>query len=141
MARGCIPIVHASAGPLLDIVGGEQLRSWNTNTGFFFKSYNDPDVEKSLQEKVLDGFVAFDVNGRRINYPTFSSLLTEIFIIDGSYISENRLILMLQNDQQLVKQKFSNKAFNESWILYISELDAMEKTFREEKRSKIEKVF
>lgn len=141
MARGCIPIVHASAGPLLDIVGGEQLRSWNTNTGFFFKSYNDPDVEKSLQEKVLDGFVAFDVNGRRINYPTFSSLLTEIFIIDGSYISENRLIQMRQNDQQLVKQKFSNKAFNESWILYISELDAMEKTFREEKRSKIEKVF
>lgn len=141
MARGCIPIVHASAGPLLDIVGNDQLDNWNSETGFFFKSYNDPDLDKSLQEKVINGFVAYELNGHIINYPTFASLLTEIFVVDRSFISDAKLIKMRQNDQQLVKQKFSNKTFNESWILYINELDAMEKDFREENRSNVEKVF
>jgi alpha-1,2-mannosyltransferase len=141
MARGCIPIVHASAGPLFDIVGGDELENWNTDTGFFFKSYDDPDLDKSIQAKVPSGFVAFDINGRTINYPTFETLLTEIFVIDRSFIADSRLIKVRQNDQQLVKQKFSNKTFNQHWMQYINELDALEKTFREERRSKVEKVF
>lgn len=42
MARGCIPIVHASAGPLLDMIGRNDqqencLNNWKTNGGFSLK--------------------------------------------------------------------------------------------------------
>lgn len=53
MAAGLIPVVHASAGPLLDIVK-------NTDHGFFFKSARDPDYKKgeypSLSEALLSAF-------------------------------------------------------------------------------------
>ena len=55
MARGCIPIVHASAGPLLDMIGRNDqqencLNNWKTDGGFFFKSYDDPDLDPNLQK-------------------------------------------------------------------------------------------
>ncbi|KAL6944462.1 hypothetical protein ACO0RG_001199 [Hanseniaspora osmophila] len=41
MASGCFPIVHASAGPLLDIVVN------NYSNGVFFTDKSDPDYAKS----------------------------------------------------------------------------------------------
>ncbi|EMG50152.1 hypothetical protein G210_4826 [Candida maltosa Xu316] len=137
VARGCIPLVHASAGPLLDIVGNSN--TWKGDNGFFFKSLEDPDFDESLQADTEPGFMVFDINGQLITYPTFDTLLQEIFVKDP--ISDAKLITLRQNGQQVIEHKFSNKTFTELWIQHINTLDALEKQYREDKRSKVEKVY
>ncbi|CAI5760522.1 unnamed protein product [Candida verbasci] len=126
LSKGCIPIVHASAGPLLDIVTGEEIKDWYNEAGLFFKCYEDPDF-KGVEK---DGFLQFDNK----SYPTFSKLLELLIIEDINFdqISSNGLKLV---------DKFSNKQFNIKWINYINELDVLEKKYREERRSKLEQVY
>lgn len=56
MAAGLIPVVHASAGPLLDIVK-------DTDHGFFFKSPRDPDYVKGEYPPLSEALIsAFSLN-------------------------------------------------------------------------------
>lgn len=146
MARGCIPIVHASAGPLLDMIGRNDqqencLNNWKTNGGFFFKSYDDPDLDPNLQKNTETGYIKFELFDQFIDYPTFETLLKELYVNDPTIIEDFKLLKMRQIDQNRVAEKFSNKAFNKKWIEYINDLNTLEKQYREEKRTKVEQVY
>lgn len=148
MGRGVIPLCHASAGPLLDIVAGwqEKLNEelWHNNTGFFFKDRSDPDFNCQLQLDVNLDFLKFsDGSGDSTikEYPTLSRLLDELFLTNPSLVSDNRLHIMRENCVKSVLEKFSNAAFISKWIQYSNEIVQLEKTYREERRDGIEKVY
>ncbi|KAI5959259.1 ALG11 [Candida theae] len=143
VARGCIPIVHASAGPFLDIVTGERIEDWHNTTGFFFKSFADPDFDPRLQTTVgnKDKYLVFEMNGERMEFPTLEQLLTTLFVSDRSLISDDALEEKRRIGQQLVVDKFSNKLFEEKWKEYIEQAEALEKEYRQERRGKLERVY
>lgn len=150
MAKGCIPIVHASAGPYLDIVGAktnsEQLQQSQPEPGFFFKSYADPDFDPKLQEpEDENGKLAFQVNGKRVLFPTLENLLQDIFVLNSINADalgfEEKLRNMRLQGQELVREKFSNAKFDASWTHHLETLDILEKEYRNERRGKLEKVY
>ncbi|KAG7663001.1 ALG11 [[Candida] subhashii] len=136
MARGAIPIVHASAGPLMDIVTGSQTIDWHNDSGFFFKSMDDPDLDPSIQDKEeTEGYINFEIvkGDQIVKFPTFKTLLTELYVNNTESISEDRLNKMRLNGQEVVKQKFSNKVFTEKWIEYMNEIQELYTIYREER--------
>ncbi|KAG2732849.1 hypothetical protein G9P44_003839 [Scheffersomyces stipitis] len=142
LARGVVPLVHASAGPWLDIVTGwndeENKLNWHNNSGFFFKSMDDPDFDPSVQEETEEGFITFNVEieqgeVQRAQYPSFSGLLYHIFVKSPELVSDKRLDEMRHNGLRLVKEKFSNGVFSESWKKYVGELEELEVDYRSEK--------
>ncbi|KAI5968115.1 ALG11 [Candida margitis] len=143
VARGCIPIVHASAGPLLDIVTGERVQDWHNTTGFFFKSFADPDFDPSLQTKEdnKEKYLVFEINGEKMEFPTLEQLLSSLFVTDRSLISDQSLETMRKTGQQLVVDKFSNKIFENKWKKYIEKAEVLEKEYRKERRGKLESVY
>ncbi|KAI5956941.1 ALG11 [Candida jiufengensis] len=146
IARGCIPIVHASAGPYLDIVKNEDdepKQDWHNSIGFFFKSFADPDFNPSEQlvESNENKFLLFEFNGEILEFPTLEQLLTIIFIKDKELISHARLNKMRHIGKEIVIDKFSNEIFDKQWIGYIKEIDSLEKKYRDERRGKLEKVY
>lgn len=136
--NGVIPIVHASAGPYLDIVTGykdeEDHPAWRNNTGFFFKDELDPDF--SGKRSKANGFLVFDEKNR---FPSFSQLLTEILVNEPSLVGDRELDQMRSNGAHLV-EKFSNKAFVEKWMKHLVEVQYLEKIYRE-RRDGIESVY
>ena len=143
VARGCIPIVHASAGPLLDIVTGDKIQDWQTTTGFFFKSFADPDFDPALQTTVdnKDKYMVFEVNGEKLEFPTLEQLLSHLFVSDRLLISDEVLEMMRITGQQLVVDKFSNKVFEDKWKQHITKAEVLEKEYRLERRGKLERVY
>lgn len=143
VARGCIPIVHASAGPLLDIVTGERFKDWYNTTGFFFKSFADPDFDPSLQttKDNKEKYLVFEVNGEKMEFPTLEQLLSTIFVTDRLLISDEAMGRMRTTGQQLVVDKFSNKIFEDKWKRHIEKVEALEKEYRVERRGKLESVY
>lgn len=142
LSSGIIPLVHASAGPYLDIVtpwNEESSQSWFNNAGFFFKSKQDPDFDASLQESD-DNMLKFKTGNSTIAFPTFAKLLDEIFIQNPQLVAPSALETMRSNGQRVV-EKFSNKAFDIKWMQYLKTLSSLESQYRDEKRSKVDRVY
>lgn len=137
-SSGVVPIVHASAGPLLDIlsVGGPSFE-WKNDVGFFFKSDLDPDF-KGIKK---DSFLEFDIQDKSALYPTLSQLLGMIYIDDPPIISPGNLDVMRKVGANYVKEKFSNQAFNKQWSNKMKVLAALEAVYRMEKRDKVCAVY
>ncbi|KAK6458144.1 protein required for asparagine-linked oligosaccharide assembly [Scheffersomyces xylosifermentans] len=149
LARGVIPLCHASAGPWLDIVTGrdegDSKADWYNKTGYFFKSFDDPDFDPSIQEKDSDGFLNFRIEGEEANqvasYPTFERLLKYLYVDSPEVIEEEKLIEMRERGVNLVKEKFSNETFDRKWKSYVADLEELEKDYREETRDKVNMVY
>ncbi|KAI3403054.2 ALG11 [Candida oxycetoniae] len=142
MARGCIPIVHASAGPYLDIVTSSD--DADEQRGFFFKSIDDPDFDPSIQDEIEieNGELIFDIQGSHKLFPTLEHLLTEMFITKRDLLtSDAKLSAIAKRGQKILDDKFSNKTFEKEWIKYLEIVDSLEKKYRNEKRDKLERVY
>lgn len=104
VASGLIPIVHASAGPLLDIVvpWDSQLKkqvkdhSIKNRTGFFFKSETDPDYS-NFKDKSL--------------YPS----LSEAFL-EATNLTDEEKLEITSRGKECVLNKFSDATFDKDWI-------------------------
>lgn len=142
LSKGVIPLVHASAGPLLDIVKSDDKISshWYNELGFFFKDINDPDFDKSIQNQDSE-LLNFNILGENIEYPSFSTLLKVIYIEKPDLINDSSLDLMRSKGSKLMTDKFSNKVFEDEWMKYIYLISTLEKTYREERRGNVESVY
>lgn len=113
IASGLIPLVHASAGPLLDIVVPWDSKrrvqadhdSIYNRTGFFFKDPSDPDYGKKDYE----------------TYPT----LTDLFITVINLTDDEKLQIS-QRGQQCVLNKFSDLSFSRAWNEVLEEIEEIE---------------
>lgn len=133
MASGLIPIVHASAGPLLDIVipwssNGNVTKvepQWklqkeyfasfkddNETTGFFFKEESDPDYNPDKDP---------------LRYPNLSKLFSQMMKLD-----DNCLRVMSARNQQYSLYKFSDLKFDKDWEDFV--LNPIGKLVEEEER-------
>ncbi|SCU91000.1 LAMI_0E04368g1_1 [Lachancea mirantina] len=118
VASGLIPIVHASAGPLLDIVvpwnsdKGIQENSENASnrTGFFFKDASDPDYRKDMDKK----------------YSTLDS--TFATIVD---LSDTEKINISNRGKQCVLDKFSDINFDRTWNENLANIETLEIKYAE----------
>ncbi|GEQ71482.1 hypothetical protein JCM33374_g5166 [Metschnikowia sp. JCM 33374] len=138
LSSGVIPIVHASAGPLLDIVKEDEPAStWKNNVGFFFKSETDPDFEGS----VTDGLLEFTIREKKCAFPTLAGLLEKVFIENPDEILESALQKKRDLGVKLSQERFSNKQFNRSWIDHVRRLAELEIVYRESRRDKVELVY
>lgn len=119
LASGLIPLVHASAGPLLDIVV-----PWDTNkrkqveqnttetrTGFFFKDKSDPDYDRDRDAG---------------KYPT----LCELFITVVNLTSEEKFLIS-KRGRECVLFKFSDLKFHQDWDEVLLQLDKSYNTNKE----------
>lgn len=86
MAAGLIPIAHASAGPLLDIIGVD------SDFGILFKSPDDPDYTPADSK-----------------WPTLSEALTKAFSFSDKEVDKKRI------EAHEKAQKFSDEAFASNW--------------------------
>ncbi|CAI4956496.1 CPS_HP_G0130560.mRNA.1.CDS.1 [Saccharomyces cerevisiae] len=133
MASGLIPIVHASAGPLLDIVTpwdangniGKAPPQWELQkkyfakleddgetTGFFFKEPSDPDYNTTKDP---------------LRYPNLSDLFLQITKLDYDCLR-----VMGARDQQYSLYKFSDLKFDKDWENFV--LNPICKLLEEEER-------
>jgi len=106
MAAGLIPVVHASAGPYLDIV-----RDAEGAPGFFFRSKRDPDGLG------LQGF------------PTFSTALLSALRLSDSEQARYR------ERAYRASQRFSDGAFAEAWGREMETVTALVPQFRQQRKS------
>lgn len=123
--HGVIPIVHASAGPLLDIVLNADLtaaKTWKSDSGFFFKSATDPNYNEQ------DG------------YPELHELLNKLFIEEPELVSKENLKHMRDVGIDLVGSRFSNKTFNKQWMQHARQLCELEKFYRESRKNNVDQV-
>lgn len=128
MALGAIPLVHASAGPLLDLAtnrNGHVASGWSSDSGFFFKCKEDPDFDGEID----GGFLKFG----DVKYPTFSQLLTEI--------QDKDLDEMRKVGRNLVLDKFSDKVFRQTWNKYAGQAEVLERQYREDRREGVHRVY
>ncbi|SCV00970.1 LAME_0G13168g1_1 [Lachancea meyersii CBS 8951] len=108
-ASGLISLVHASAGPLLDIVvpwdttSNQQVSDHTdrTRTGFFFKDPSDPDFAKGDSE----------------NY----SSLKDTFLQIAKLSNEEKQVIS-QRSKQCVLSKFSDDTFSKKWNRVLDDL-------------------
>ncbi|CAI4050454.1 hypothetical protein N7582_004919 [Saccharomyces uvarum] len=133
MASGLIPIVHASAGPLLDIV-----MPWSSNantkndrsqwelqkkyfstfkddgetTGFFFKEESDPDYNPAKDP---------------LRYPNLSELFMQMTKLDDDCVR-----VMSARNQQYSLFKFSDLKFDRDWENFV--LNPIDQLLEEEER-------
>lgn len=137
-SAGVVPIVHASAGPLLDIlsVDGPAV-TWKNEAGFFFKSRTDPDFKGQTKDDMLE----FELNGQKAYYPTLSNLLETLYLKDVNEISAASLNLKREAGAAYVAEKFSNNSFNDQWSQKMKILGALEVHYRAEKRDKVCAVY
>lgn len=124
LCGGAIPIVHASAGPYLDIVATDEV-------GYFFKDKSDPDFtgETNGDELIFDDKP----------FPTFSQLLCKFVetpeLVSPETLNKKRLAA------QLLLPKFSNEAFDTKWRHYSQKLQEIELDLRLARESEVEMVF
>lgn len=138
LSAGVVPIVHASAGPLLDIVReDEPATTWKNELGFFFKSESDPDFEGTKVNDMLE----FTIRGKRSNFPTLGHLLEKIFIESPDEISESVLQAKRALGRKLLLERFSNRKFAQTWIEYVRGIAVLEAQYRESRRDKVDRVY
>lgn len=137
LSFGVVPIVHASAGPLLDILSTDTpSKTWENDLGFFFKSEEDPDYSGVKQGDNLDFFVGDET----WTYPTLSALLTKLFIKSPETISDANLAKKRALAKGILEKKFSSKIFTTKWMEFLRSVAIMERTYRENRRDGIDGV-
>lgn len=133
MLNGAIPLVHASAGPLEDIViprvdghalgKGESKKHLKVEdderSGLFFKDETDPDYNKANVE----------------TYPTLTDMLLSASGLTDVYKNKMR-----ENAIYVSREKFGRGAFTTKWDKCISEVLATEREHRD-KRGTVERVY
>lgn len=138
LANGVVPVVHASAGPLLDIVTTDNsVSNWYNDCGFFFKSETDPDFDGTTSS---DGYLTFKQGETTVNYPTLAQVFEKFYISQPELISEASLDAKRSAAAKTIG-KFSNDAYDSQWAKYIKQLRELELEFREEKRDKVTRVY
>lgn len=138
LAFGVIPVVHASAGPLLDIVTTDnKVSNWYNDCGFFFKSETDPDYTGATSP---DSFLSFKIGDTTVDYPALSQVFEQFYISHPEIISDHSLESM-RTAGSTILSKFSNDTFDAQWSEYLQQLRELEMTFRDEKRDKVSKVY
>ncbi|SCU89831.1 LAFA_0E21242g1_1 [Lachancea sp. 'fantastica'] len=108
-ASGLIPLVHASAGPLLDIVVpwdskmNRQVSDYNdsTRTGFFFKDPSDPDFAKQKSK----------------NYKTLRDIFLQV-----TTLSDEEKHVISKRTKKCVLSKFSDETFSVKWNRMLEDL-------------------
>lgn len=123
IASGLIPMVHASAGPLLDIVvpwdttRKEQAKhnTTETRTGFFFRDKTDPDFK--------------DVSDSN-KYPD----LSELFVTVTNLTDEEKFSLS-KRGRECVLFKFSDMKFNQDWTEVLIQLESFVRQVNESKKN------
>lgn len=137
MSAGVVPIVHASAGPLLDIVADEApATSWHNDLGYFFKCEEDPDILGHQNGELL-----FEQNGEKVTYPLLGEVLSRLYIESPQLSSESELRNKRELAANVVQQKFSNKKFTESWMLHLKNVAQLEVQYREDRRDNVNRVY
>lgn len=138
LSSGVVPIVHASAGPLLDILSVDTPSdSWQNEVGFFFKAEEDPD----FSGVVKNGELEFVSGEGKVSYPTLAKLLEKIFI-DQPELSSEKLLSEKRNAAKvLLKERFSNKIFATKWMEHLRVIAQLERTYREDRRDQIDGVY
>lgn len=138
LSAGVVPIVHASAGPLLDILSKDTpSEGWENEVGFFFKCSEDPDFSGAVK----DGELEYISGDKVAKYPTLAELLSRIFIKKPELSTDSKLALKRLLARELLREKFSNKIFATKWMEYLRAVSALERTYREDKRDKIDGVY
>lgn len=138
LSAGVIPIVHASAGPLLDILSTDSAsESWQNELGFFFKSEEDPDFSGINDH----GELKFFSGDKVLDYPTLSKLLTKIFITSPELNCESSLSPKRDAAKKLLHERFSNKIFATKWMEHLRNVLQLERTYREHRRDNIDEVY
>lgn len=131
-SAGCVPVVHASAGPLLDIVRADKPAvGWENEAGFFFRDPSDPDVEQ-------DGDLLLAGDGK---FPTLAAVLSRLYISEKeksslAYLASKRTI-----GETIVRERFSSAKFADQWTFYCREIATLEARYREDKRDKVDTVY
>ncbi|EGW30475.1 uncharacterized protein SPAPADRAFT_63299 [Spathaspora passalidarum NRRL Y-27907] len=137
MANGAIPIVHASAGPLLDIVtnpGAEgENKVWYNDVGFFFKCFEDPDLDPSIQSGSGTRVNFKSRDGQVVEYPTFSQMLTDLYLSFPDLVKDERLGKVRTAGRLSVIERFSNSAFDVKWKTCLEKLAQLESKYRQER--------
>lgn len=147
LGLGVIPICHATAGPILDIVPHNRERGighWVCDSGFFFKDLTDPDFDPSIQSGVPLGFLRFPdplSNDVKTDYPTLTKLLWEICVERKDLVSDDSLNKMKSAAAETVFKKFSDRAFTERWMQHVQTLAVTEKSYRITRRDRVEQLY
>ncbi|KAG0673771.1 asparagine-linked glycosylation protein [Pichia californica] len=132
MLNGAIPLVHASAGPLEDIVvprvdghvltnkeKKEKVKIEETEvSGLFFRDETDPDYKTNAQ-----------------TYPSLTEML-----INASNLSDVSKLKIRENAVYVSREKFGKGVFSRKWGEYTNEIIEIESTLREA-RGKVEQVY
>lgn len=137
MSAGVVPIVHASAGPLLDIVADDiPATSWQNDLGYFFKCDEDPDMVGEQE-----GEFVFEQDGKKVAYPLLGEVLGRIYIESPQLASEANLAEKRARGANVVQQKFSTKVFTESWMAHLKTVAQLEVQYREDRRDTVNRVY
>lgn len=102
VANGLIPLVHASAGPYLDIVVPWDMQKQRkaelddtTRTGFYFRDVSDPDYDQeAMQGKFAD--------------------LSEV-LMECTQLADEEKLSMTRRGQDSVLERFSDLRFDNEW--------------------------
>lgn len=148
VSSGVIPIVHASAGPLIDICSqkltSEETKwisstTWKNDLAFFFKSQEDPDFQgvEVNGELIFNGSSA-DGEEIEAKYPTFEEVLARLYIEKA--VSLEELTSMRTTGSGLMEEKFSNEIFHRKWHNKMTDVLALENEKRED-RGKVLAVY
>lgn len=138
LSAGCIPIVHASAGPWLDIVEvDDPATSWQNELGFFFKSETDPDYAGGKK----NGELEFALEDQSVTFPTLAQVLVRLFIEEPELLSDASLESKRILGAQLMLEKFSDDEFATQWTGYVRAAAALEAEYRELRRDKVDAVY
>lgn len=111
MASGLIPLCHASAGPLYDIVvpwddkKNEQTKDEAKYTGLFFKDKSDPDFSSKDASK----------------YSTLSDLFAQ-----AAKLGLSERIEVSKRGKQCALTKFSDAKFEKSWHAVLDEIKTIQ---------------
>ncbi|ODQ79809.1 glycosyltransferase family 4 protein, partial [Babjeviella inositovora NRRL Y-12698] len=134
LASGCIPLVHASAGPLADIVvpwddKNHRLsdKFYQNRTGFFFRARVDPDYPgKTIVDKST---------GENVEFSELHAVFEQICLLTEA---EQQRISARGRD--LALHKFSNKEFDDKWQRVVTEAKALEIKKRESRHT-VDKLY
>lgn len=110
LASGLIPLCHASAGPLYDIVvpwdlkSNEQSDDEQNLTGFFFKDKSDPDYNSNAKSQ----------------FPTLCELFHKI-----SSLTFDERTKISERGQKCSLAKFSDAKFQDSWNKILNKISTI----------------
>lgn len=137
LSSGVIPIVHASAGPHMDIAQTDgPSPGWKSDIGYFFKSESDPDYEGTSSTHGL----LFQQDGETVMFPTLADLLERIYT-SPEELNESQMQLKRKLGISLMKQRFSNEAFARKWTEALQTAEILERMYRKDKRDKVTRFY